>query len=129
VVKYKEMVLLPSGKNGDRPHFLVLCPQVENVLFLTKWGLSPFFPMNDSGRLNLQSRFIPSCVFYPHYLEENRFIKPTVLFKRGLPLFFTFFYLEKKVIFVVLYPLSFFKRSRKYKLLRIESSISREAPK
>ncbi len=30
-------------KNGDRPHFLLLCPQVENVLFLTKWGLSPFF--------------------------------------------------------------------------------------
>jgi len=30
-------------KNGDRPHFLLLCPQDENVLFLTKWGLSPFF--------------------------------------------------------------------------------------
>jgi hypothetical protein len=25
--------------NGDRPHFLY-----ENVLFLTKWGLSPFIP-------------------------------------------------------------------------------------
>jgi len=33
--------------------------------------------MNGSGRLNLQSRFIHSCVFYPHYLEENRFIKHT----------------------------------------------------
>jgi hypothetical protein len=66
---------MAKGKNGDRPHFLQLCPQVENVLFRTKWGLSPFFPMNDSERLNLQSRFIPSCVFYPHYLEENRFIK------------------------------------------------------
>ncbi len=30
-------------KNGDRPHFLLLCPHVENVPFLTKWGLSPFF--------------------------------------------------------------------------------------
>ncbi len=28
--------------NGARPHFLLLCPQVENVLFLTKWGLAPF---------------------------------------------------------------------------------------
>ena len=35
------------------------------------------FPsMNDWGRLNLQSHFIHSCVFYPHYLEENRFIQP-----------------------------------------------------
>ncbi len=33
-----------NTKNGDRPHFLLLCPQDENVLFLTKWGLSPFFP-------------------------------------------------------------------------------------
>jgi hypothetical protein len=30
-------------KNGARPHFLLLCPQVENVLLLTKWGLAPFF--------------------------------------------------------------------------------------
>jgi len=32
-------------KNGARPifYFLLLCPQVENVLFLTKWGLAPFF--------------------------------------------------------------------------------------
>jgi hypothetical protein len=29
-------------KNGARPHFLLLYPQVENVLFLTKWGLAPF---------------------------------------------------------------------------------------
>ncbi len=29
-------------KNGARLHFLLLCPQVENVLFLTKWGLAPF---------------------------------------------------------------------------------------
>ena len=28
--------------NGARPHFLLLCPQVENVLFLAKWGLAPF---------------------------------------------------------------------------------------
>jgi len=28
--------------NGARPHFLLLYPQVENVLFLTKWGLAPF---------------------------------------------------------------------------------------
>ena len=27
--------------------------------------------MADSGRLNLQGRIIHSCVFYPHYLEEN----------------------------------------------------------
>ncbi len=26
-----------EGINGDKPHFLY-----ENVLFLTKWGLSPF---------------------------------------------------------------------------------------
>ncbi len=30
--------------NGARPHFLRLCAQVENVLFLTKWGLAPFIP-------------------------------------------------------------------------------------
>jgi hypothetical protein len=30
------------GINRARPHFLLLCPQVENVLFLTKWGLAPF---------------------------------------------------------------------------------------
>jgi len=29
--------------NGARLHFLLLCPQVENVLFLTKWSLAPFF--------------------------------------------------------------------------------------
>ncbi len=44
------MVPLRSGeesealrKNGARLHFLLLCPQVENVLFLTKWSLAPFF--------------------------------------------------------------------------------------
>jgi len=35
-----------AKKNGARPHFLLLCPQVENVLFLTKWGLSPFIRGN-----------------------------------------------------------------------------------
>jgi len=35
--------------NGARPHFLLLCPQVENVLFLTKWGLAPFIPWGKSN--------------------------------------------------------------------------------
>jgi len=50
------MVPLQSGeesealrKNGDRPHFLLLCPQVENVLFLAKWGLSPFSAVMSSS--------------------------------------------------------------------------------
>jgi len=37
------------GINGARPHFLLLCPQVENVLFLTKWGLAPFIRWGKSN--------------------------------------------------------------------------------
>ncbi len=34
---------IPLLKNEDWLHFRMFCPQVENILSLKKWGLSPFY--------------------------------------------------------------------------------------
>jgi hypothetical protein len=58
-----------TGINGDRPHFLY-----ENVLLLTKWGLSPFIPKaslsSPSESNRARSAFL--TVFSPYSLRQAR---------------------------------------------------------
>jgi hypothetical protein len=54
--------------NGARLHFLLLCLQVENVLFLAKWSLAPFIL---GAKATCFLTILPEPFFYGRFIHPK----------------------------------------------------------